>query len=78
MRSVLNNKQSYIDPKTGLFFPYQKEGEIICQCYLDIRTKYGVTLKEKAFHKLMVEWFDVHGAPYVYEPSLTSSIHCYK
>lgn len=70
MKSILNNKQDNIDPKTGLFFPFRKEGAVICRAYLNVRAEYGTTLKEKAYHKLLKEWFDQNDIPYTYEPSL--------
>jgi len=68
--SILEKKKLYIDSMTGKFFPYKKEGKIICRAYLDIRAQYGTSLKEKAYHKLMKEWFEAHKIPYIYEPSL--------
>jgi len=70
MDSVLDKKDFYTDPQSGKFFPFKKEGEIICKAYLDIRAQYSTTLKEKAYHKLMKEWFNEHKIPYIYEPSL--------
>ena len=70
MRSILSDRKSNIDPKTGKFFPFKKEGEIICRAYLDIRAEYGTTLKEKPYHKLLKEWFSQNNIDYLYEPSL--------
>ena len=70
MESILNNKENNIDPKTGKFFPFKKEGDIICRAYLEIRAEYGTALKEQAYHKLLKEWFSQNNIDYLYEPSL--------
>lgn len=70
MSSVLGKGKLYIDPVTGKFFPFKREGEMICKTYLNIRAQYGTTLKEKAYHRLMKEWFEKYNTPYIYEPSL--------